>query len=125
MGVEYAWHEESRELRLADPGCDLSRAEEMREKGIWPTLVWHPKTNHPKRKRYLDELAARRAVLPMFLSAREVGSAASGKAALKKILGKEVDFHTVKPVGLEKLLVQHLCPPEGTVLAPINHKVFA
>ncbi|WGT46634.1 site-specific DNA-methyltransferase [Tessaracoccus lacteus] len=109
-------------------------AEERRESGHWPRLVFGlDGQGRPQQKKYLEDVKQGR--VPMTYWAdddvaepdvlgdvswdhEESGHSQAGVNELTAIVGAGHGFETVKPMKLMTKLIQIWCPPTGTVLDP-------
>lgn len=121
---------------LQHPALKKARelAEKIRDSGPWPTAYWRDNGIGAFRmKKYLEEV--RQGVVPTtfwsdenFDAPFDIGSTAwthkesghsqSGINELQSILGRNVDFETVKPLKLFRKIIQLWCPTDGLVLDP-------
>ncbi len=123
-----------------DPGRDpvvleaSRRAEQIRDSGVWPRLIF-TKSGYggPRKKTYLKDV--QRGVVPStywadedYTEAAELGptswpgeqsgTSEAGNRELSAIVGERHGFETVKPLRLFQKIIQLWCPPAGLVLDP-------
>jgi adenine-specific DNA-methyltransferase len=89
--------------------------------GMLPDYFFDAKDGQLYRKEFLSVRNARPSSFPSIIQSyngnfpvREGIEAKAGKAELRQLTGES--FDTVKPVAVEKLLLEYLCPTDGLVL---------
>lgn len=109
-------------------------AEERREAGHWPRLVFGlDGQGRPQQKKYLEDVKQGRVPMTYWADGdvdepdvlgdvswdhEESGHSQAGVNELTAIVGPGHGFETVKPMKLMTKLIQIWCPPNGTVLDP-------
>ena len=118
-------------LQYTGPSSPVSLAS-----GVLPDYFFDAEDGQLYRKEFLSVRNARPTAFPSIIQsyngnfpAREGIEAKAGKAELRQLTGES--FDTVKPVAVEKLLLEYLCPADGSVLdffagtGTTGHAVFA
>jgi adenine-specific DNA-methyltransferase len=89
--------------------------------GVLPDYFFDPEDGRLYRKEFRSVRDARPTAFPSIIQSyngnfppREGIEAKAGKAELRQLTGES--FDTVKPVAVEKLLLEYLCPVDGLVL---------
>jgi adenine-specific DNA-methyltransferase len=103
-------------LEYIGPPCRASLAS-----GVLPDYFFDREDGRLYRKEFRSVRDARPTAFPSIIQSyngnfppREGIEAKTGKAELRQLTGKS--FDTVKPVAVEKLLLEYLCPVDGLVL---------
>ena len=103
-------------LEYTGPPCPASLAS-----GVLPDYFFDAKDGRLYRKEFRSVRDARPTAFPSIIQTyngnfppREGIEAKTGKAELRQLTGES--FDTVKPVAVEKLLLEYLCPADGLVL---------
>lgn len=123
------------------------RAEKIRERGNWPTLIFTKAgQGKPRKKTYLREV--KKGIVPSTFwadddyfdppgigctswASDQSGTSEAGARELSAILGEDHGFETVKPIKLFEKLIQLWCPGDGLVMDPFagsgttGHAIFA
>lgn len=109
------------------------KAHQRLAEGNWPVLYFgHDGLGRPAKKHHIRKLKAGAVPVTFWVDQEDVpldlgstswpssesGRSRDGVEELQAILGKNVDFETVKPLKLIRKIIQIWCPPDGIVLDP-------